>query len=98
MKMSSTNREILHADLFGSFIPKVGFSFKGKEVTPAHPRALAFADAVCEMLQARMSLEVAQNTERDYTGHWSDKDYYQSELETYNRACDNLYSLAMENV
>lgn len=94
--MTSLQKDICQSEIFGSFISEGGFGFGGKEVTPANPKALAFAEAICEMLQAKMSLEVAQYTERGYTGQWNNKDYYQSELETYNRACDKLYALAME--
>lgn len=87
-------KSIADQDIFGEFDTKTYLSFGEGQATPANSKALEYADAVCEMLQARMKLEVAKNSIPSYTGHLRDSDYYQVEEEIYNRACDRLYSLA----
>lgn len=88
---------IAEQNIFGDFPTKSGFSFREVEVTPANPKAIEYAEAVCAMLQARMALDDAQKNVPNYTAQWRDSDYYSNEEETYNRACDNLYKLAKEN-
>lgn len=87
-------KSIADQDIFGEFYTETELRFGEGQATPANPKALEYADAVCAMLQARMKLEAAQNSVPDYTGHLRDSDYYQVEEEIYNRACDRLYSLA----
>ena len=89
-------KNIADQDIFGEFHTQTNVRFGEGQATPADPKALEYADAVCAMLQARMSLELAKNSVPSYTGHLSESDYYQAEEEIYNRACDNLYSLAKE--
>lgn len=91
-------KSIADQDIFGEFSTESRVTFGEGEAIPANPKALDYADAVCAMLQARMTLEVAQNSVPNYTGHLRDSDYYQVEEEIYNRACDRLYSLAKEAI
>ena len=89
-------KSIAEQDIFGEFSTKTSLRFGEGQATPATPKALEYANAVCAMLQARMQLELAQNSVPSYTGHLRDSDYYQVEEEIYSRACERLYSLAKE--
>jgi hypothetical protein len=66
------------------------FGFGGKQPTPARPESLKLADAIYDMLQVRKALAKAKKAVPDYTGQWSDEDYYAEEQEAYNRAADRL--------
>lgn len=66
-------------------------SFGGRAV-PAAPTAMAFAEAVLELLAAKTDLERAMHDVPTYTAQWRDEDYYQTELERYNRAADRLWA------
>jgi len=89
-------KSIAQLNIFGKFHTETNVRFGEGESTPAAPKALAYANAVCAMLQARMNLEFARSNIPSYTGHLSDSDYYQAEEEVYNRACDHLYELARD--
>lgn len=89
--MIITAKDIVTSDIFGEYPTTHGLNFGEGEAKPAIHSALQYADLLCGMLQAKMALEVAQNTERGYTGQWGNRDYYQDELETYYRSCERLY-------
>jgi hypothetical protein len=70
------------------------FGFGGKTPVPARPEALAFAEAMAELIEARAKLSAAQEKVPNYTGQWDHKDYYAEELERYYRAADALADAA----
>lgn len=66
-------------------------SFDGKAAPiVAQSGAHAVADAISNMLVARAELQVTQQNVPDYTGQWSDADYYRNEQATYDEACNDL--------
>jgi hypothetical protein len=83
-------RDNLFTEIFADLSSPPYVAFGGKAPEPQEPGAHAIADAVCEMLQARIQLRQAQAKVPSYTGQWSDQDYWQTELGQYNAACDKL--------
>lgn len=73
------------------------FDFITSDARVAQDGAINFAEAICEMLEARMALTRAQDNVPQYTGPNSTKSYYQNELEIYYRACDRLWDIVKEN-
>jgi hypothetical protein len=69
--------------------PKAGDQFVNVLVRPANPQAKAFADALCELMAARVNLEATQ-----------DHNYGTGEPEAeeiYNRAADKLWGVLQGN-
>lgn len=62
--------------------------FRDEPITPARPEALTLAVALLTLTKAEAALGKAKREVPDYTGQWSDRDYYAEEQEDYNRAVD----------
>ena len=84
-------RDDLFTEVFADRVyPERYLVSEEKAPAPTEPGALEIAEAVCEMLQARIGLRQAQARVPSYTGHLSDEDYWQQELSAYHAACDKL--------
>lgn len=66
-----------------------GFGFDGKKPVPCSDRAMVISVALANLIKAQADYEEAKRNVPEYTGQWSDMDYYAEELEALHRAADN---------
>ena len=71
-----------------------GFNFGENTPVPCSDARAKYARAVIDMVQSNDALEQAKANVPDYTGQWSDSDYYGDELEAWYRAADTLAETA----
>jgi hypothetical protein len=68
-----------------------GHSFDSTaEPIVARAGAHQVADAIANMLAARVELQAAKEHVPSYTGQWSDHDYIRDQQATYDQTCNDL--------
>jgi hypothetical protein len=91
MSREPTLQELFELEAPGRY-DGVSLNYRQGVAKPAGEKAQAFADALMTMIGAKLQYETARALIPDYTGQWSPEDYYQTELELYNRSVDALWA------
>lgn len=83
--------DLLSALLAPTFARHQNHSFGGRaEPIVARAGSHAVADAIVNMLMARVELQTAKQLVPAYTAQWSNHDYTANERATYDQACNDL--------
>lgn len=67
--------------------------FPNLKPTPAHPNAVALANAIIELIAANDALQNQKLQVPTYTDQWDRDDFYATEQQTWNNAADALRNL-----
>ena len=63
-----------------------GYGFDGEKPSMVNEAELNSAQCILDLVKADTALNAAKHRAPDYTGQWSEKDYYANEQEAFNRA------------